>query len=650
MRNRLNEETSILNEPPAFNYLVIEDTIQKALEIVPGLKDIPDIQENLYPISRAINLLFEAQLLDCIELDLLISHQNADYLAEGLIILNEVGISAEYRLYLTRHIDPYEVAESFEFLDKFNLLNHRHAELIAKSVHPKNLALALQSLHQNQITWSQELTQTHLDELAKIVFTLSESDILTQQNIDTLSVKTQDFLINTNSLFMFLKESKFINQANFDEIMNLDALRVDHISYAFMFLYANRLSNQENFDALLTVSDTPIFIFALCKMSFARILTQANLNVLIHLVQSPLLSPQAQDIVWYRLPDNLLTQEVFNLLVQASNVDNPLERFQDIMFDVLGMDIEQRDFNEPQSTHTASVHRSVSKSAIQLQKLYGSELNMDKLLPNIMSFVNSLSEESLKHQASKRCISRLLDKHQSFLDPASNLNLITLFGLVFMAIHDERYRIGDFDDAQVLLIEALYEIQRGYNFDEKGFDLGGEDKPICAAGSFNKLIEKLVGVHQLCEIIYVTPNVASYKLQQVVINEANFYLQSLDSPKTMRQAMFYLALISEVKREGVGAIWSKIKDKVRRLMLDDFQEMSGLDEIIEAGQYGQMANLEVFEQKFETSKGHSRLNKHILIQSSQFCVQLNKHSLWANRQQNPKSQILFDKQWGLIPR
>ena len=47
---------------------------------------------------------------------------------------------------------------------------------------------------------------------------------------------------------------------------------------------------------------------------------------------------------------------------------------------------------------------------------------------------------------------------------------------------------------------------------ESGIDQGGLDVPICAAGTFNKFIEKLQGIHPDCQIQFVTRKTASFKL------------------------------------------------------------------------------------------------------------------------------------------
>ena len=72
-------------------------------------------------------------------------------------------------------------------------------------------------------------------------------------------------------------------------------------------------------------------------------------------------------------------------------------------------------------------------------------------------------------------------------------------------------------------MEGLYEIQRGYNFDKQGREKEGgtdEDKFICAAGTFNKIIEKLDGLHPDVKVLVITWNGLNAKLPKVIEEKA----------------------------------------------------------------------------------------------------------------------------------
>jgi hypothetical protein len=54
-------------------------------------------------------------------------------------------------------------------------------------------------------------------------------------------------------------------------------------------------------------------------------------------------------------------------------------------------------------------------------------------------------------------------------------------------------------------VQGLYEIQRDGNLDAFGRDRGGYDSRICISGTFNKLVEKLNGIHEDVSFYYITP-------------------------------------------------------------------------------------------------------------------------------------------------
>ena len=138
----------------------------------------------------------------------------------------------------------------------------------------------------------------------------------------------------------------------------------------------------------------------------------------------------------------------------------------------------------------------------------------------VQSFVYRLSNDSEKNKVAKDCILRIADPVNTFTDAGSDISLRELLALTFSAIQDDEKRISSVEDAGTQFVEGLYEIQRGYNLSNEGVDQGGLDRPICSAGAFNKLIEKLVGIHQDCQIQFITRETASLKLPIVVREEA----------------------------------------------------------------------------------------------------------------------------------
>ncbi len=257
--------------------------------------------------------------------------------------------------------------------------------------------------------------------------------------------------------------------------------------------------------------------------------------------------------------------------------------------------------NNSQSTHKASVHKSVSESATRLWGRYGSKITGDGLhdtIRRIQIYVESLPATSNINTAAKRCIARITSPFYTFTDPGSGISLKQLLALAFLAINDEAQRTGTLDDARELFVRALYEIQRGGNFSEEGEDIGGADSAICTGGSFNKVVEKLKGVHPDCDILYISKETAALKLPIVVREEALKHLATLSAADTLQGQSEFAGLVGRVKKEGVEVIWDQIQNHVTDRMFDEFGSLySGKSAptfagFIEAGQNTELGGLD----------------------------------------------------------
>ncbi|MCD6047921.1 MAG: uncharacterized protein K0S08_1568 [Gammaproteobacteria bacterium] len=293
-----------------------------------------------------------------------------------------------------------------------------------------------------------------------------------------------------------------------------------------------------------------------------RLLTQENLNQLFAIEHAFLLSETAQDIFWSRIPEHVLTQDVFNQLLQLAQQANPGQLIRHYFNELLRIneDTTTIGLNDRQSTHTASVHRSVSESAKKLSNRYQSK-KPEEIIPEIKTYINSLPKDSLKNQAAKNCIERITAPGYNFIDPVSQVSIKQLLAFAYLATEDQENCTAAAEDAKALFIEGLYEIQRGYNLSETGVDQGSiTDRPICLAGTFNKIIEKLQSIHPDCQVSFITKKTLSLKLPIVVREEAMHYL----SAKADK------ALTAEVQADGIEVIWDKIKEKVSARIFEEF--------------------------------------------------------------------------------
>ncbi|MBT4885379.1 MAG: hypothetical protein HON55_04415, partial [Legionellales bacterium] len=182
--------------------------------------------------------------------------------------------------------------------------------------------------------------------------------------------------------------------------------------------------------------------------------------------------------------------------------------------------------NPEESTMSASIHGSASQSASILKEKYDKTIDITDYVTTIIKpliietpdqnidFINSTAEqqatETTKRAAALRCLDRLLNDND-YSDHKSGISLIMLVCLQHMAIDDDSRRISTKIDAQQSLLDGLYQIQRGGNINSAKKDNGLDDNPICGPGTFNKLIEIMVGLHPDSKLIIITPELATLK-------------------------------------------------------------------------------------------------------------------------------------------
>lgn len=221
--------------------------------------------------------------------------------------------------------------------------------------------------------------------------------------------------------------------------------------------------------------------------------------------------------------------------------------------------------NTKQSTHISSVDRTVAESIVRLKNRYGGRLSVveqEQFLVDIAAWAQRLDITDARANAAKRAVDSILNG-PTITHEETGVSLKELFVFCWMAIHDAFKRQTSIADALDLLQEGLYELQRGYNLSSQGVDLGGDDEEVCEPGMFNKLVEKLVGIHSDVEINFITKEVASLKLNAVVKEVA---LSWYKANALLVNGMFN-------KTYAVEPIWNKIREQVKQKMFEDFSSL-----------------------------------------------------------------------------
>ncbi|OGT65743.1 MAG: hypothetical protein A3J38_03400 [Gammaproteobacteria bacterium RIFCSPHIGHO2_12_FULL_45_9] len=312
---------------------------------------------------------------------------------------------------------------------------------------------------------------------------------------------------------------------------------------------------------------------------------------------------------------------------------------------IIGDMPEQINLNDAQSTHTASVHKTTAESATRLLQRYGHLIagdDLERVITQIQTHIQARRDECHKNQAAKRCIERITAITYDFTEHTCEISTRQLLALTFLAIHDETQRLGTEEDATTQFVEGLYEIQRGYNLSENGIDNHAlDDHPICSAGTFNKLIEKLQGIHPDCHIHFITHEMAALKLPIVVRETVRTYLLSLPERHPTWDVTEIAPLISALQKEGVSPIWDYIKDPIADRLFDEFGSLyrtgknSGeFNQFVETSLYVTLQDLTDIQQQLQDEmNGHASGNRHNWFLTERISQRFKKYEM-------PKQQFL----------
>lgn len=626
---------------------------------------------NFSDLIRQILCLFKVKLLNQTNLHELAVQKDNEALVKGLLLFERAGILTQAKFdLLTESKNLADLSHSLFCLSMRGMLTEEIFALIEPYLNQDDFHWMLRRLSGLNIL-RDDLFQfvlacpdPHIR--GSMVADLQEAKILSQENLLIISqLENNDYVFYllsgllsegflTQDNFMMVAQHphpEFIHEALEDNLIPYDLLSQEYFSLvcrhqrpdlmaegirelsageiltpqnlscifkftcpqvlagAFRILDEGEMLSDENREALGLLSSRDDLCSAMACLQRNNLLTQANLNSLILPQHQALLTDDADHIVWSRMPDSHLTQADYQQLLIASEHAEPLQELRLAVTRILGRGpvCPPEAINDGQSTHSASVHRSVSTSAQTLRSLYLASFTLSDKLAELRADIIALPSSS-KHDAAKRGLERLLSLR--FRD-SSGVTLVELLALAYAAIQDDSKRMGSLADAKTLLVDGLYEIQRGYNLGESGIDDDGVDAPICMAGSFNKILEKLHGVHPNVEVNVITRKTAAAKFPKLAAAQALIYLQELASPSTMAAAKAFKQLLFAMQQDGTLApIWADLQAPVSAMMWEEFQEAypgdegrSAFAELIDAGVYIPLPELTTISQQFAQSLG-----------------------------------------------
>ncbi len=535
-------------------------------------------------------------------------HQHPQSLTAALDVLNDARLLAGEAAQFNRgavvgHQSPYLAASALRMLKEAGLLTgdaaQANRDAVAGHQAPQEVARALDLLnHAGLLTGvaaqaNRDAVAAHQDpcEVAEALGALYSVGLLTgdsaQVNRDAVAGHQASWLV-AEALGMLNRVGLLTGdsaQANRDAVAGHQnpwwvAIALDVLNRIGLLI--GDLA-QANRDAVAGHQDSRAVGSTLTLLNDAGLLTgdaaQANFDAVI--LHSAILLHAEITVFWSRMPTHRFTLARFTALIEICqrHADNPAAgRALVIAYingEMLGMNettaAEAPRFNEGQSTHTASVHQTVSESARRLMVSYGNQISgrgLNETIQELSTWLNAQPNLSRQVIKAKLCLQRLTTAGYFFIDLSSHVSMKQLLALFWIAIHDDGCRKGTLDDAKLQLIDGLYEIQREYNFSATGEDNGREgDEPSCPAGAFNKVIEKGQGVHPDMVVDFISMAGFSLKIPLVVNEVAMAYLKSLD---ILNLRPLIEAIKAEDNSNSVGPIWAEIRTVVAERMFNEF--------------------------------------------------------------------------------
>lgn len=307
-------------------------------------------------------------------------------------------------------------------------------------------------------------------------------------------------------------------------------------------------------------------------MNHIHVLTHPDLNVIIKDVRSGQHRNQINRIINEVCEQAIPDQEKVGIMIRR--ISAILDR-KPIMI------------NRPQSTHTSSVHQSVSDSALRFKDAYQARITSPQAVKDIKSEIMSFLESGLqatrtsnqndklselKIRAAIKAARWLFDA--SYREAVHGIKISEMFMFMWIGMRDDRHCFtSSLKEREHIFLNMLYEMMRGYNIDSSGKDDGDLDRKICSAGCFNKLLEGLqLMQHDLAEIIFISKETANLKLRALTESELVkiIHRKLTDSPAEASKNLLD-KLFSDYKIDH--AIWAEIEESITPIFAEEYQQL-----------------------------------------------------------------------------
>ena len=453
---------------------------------------------------------------------------------------------------------------------------------------------------------------------------LKDGGCLTQTSFDLLITVSYPWIVAKGLVCLY--QADLLSEANQARLLTHPFYR--HLGSAIFTLRKSGILTQANFDWVAAHEQTVVLDKVLNVLREENILKK-GFDALMLPEHGRLITAEAVEKVWTKIPSGLLTFMNYQRLLQAATLEHPWIELERITNQIIGM---------------VCVRRSVSAAATKLKVTYGEGLNFVAKAQELRDFVDGLSDAP-KHQAAKRCIARIMAS-TPFVDEASGISMLELLALAYAAIQDGHQCKLAFEEASALLVEGLYEMQRGDNMSAMGLDRDGDDLPMSDAGSFNMIMAKLDGVHPAVHLYFLSDEDASAEFPKLVQALAVNYLKKLAASTYARGYRASQDLLERIQAEGkIQPIWDKIAKEVRDKMWTQFKEVYAnnvrhpkFSKLIVSGPNVALENIAELKEQMRVAQG---------LAEQSFFASAEYEGLWAARYESAEAQTAFDKRWGL---
>ena len=493
-------------------------------------------------------------------------------------IFEEIGM-ARFEKLCNKHPKPYELGcsinnkrERYLKLNKQDRL--KFFQLFANSNHPDEFSMLKHTL--DAIKYPN--ASTHL----QILFGVAKHPqfMLIKKHIEALLangcldadvvkklVAQQDLEAYQNFIYL-LSRNQLLNKNNLMFISSHQNLKQAFI----LFNYLNQGLQKPFIEKLQLIWKTSNLALINCFCKFleeTKLLKEVHINALLKHHHIIFHHPDVKEKLSRSESLVLTSINIIQILkIATKNQTNPAQGGILILRLLEGLEHNSR---HQQSTHLVSIHESANQSASRLYNRYQDALIDPLFLSNQFGFlkqqIEHLSLGNLR-LAALRCLERLqsLPFQQAELTPVA---VTQLLGLCIYAAQDTSQISATVDDAFLSIIHRMLEIQRGGN----DANLTGRDLAICISGSFNKLIESLVGIHPDCCQQYLCLEAASLKLPRLVVHTTKDYFLAKAIPDSRENLLELVQELDLIATNGIESLWPKIKDDVSRQFFEEYHPL-----------------------------------------------------------------------------